>query len=110
MMGVERARELRKNMTDTERFVWSKLRYRQLGGHRFRRQVPMGPYILDFVCLERRLIVELDGGQHAEQVEPDQVRSRFFEAQGYTVLRFWNHEALKDWEAVERVIWQHLQG
>ena len=61
-------------MTDADRFVWQRIRYRQLGGHKFRRQLELGPYFVDFVCLERRLIVELDGGQHAEQVEYDAAR------------------------------------
>src|SRR5436309_2247647 len=108
-MSRDRARHLRKNMTDTERFVWDKIRYRQMCGFKFRRQVPLGPYIADFVCLERRLILELDGGQHAERVEQDAERTRWLESQGFTVLRFWNNEALCDWEAVEQVICEHLQ-
>jgi very-short-patch-repair endonuclease len=96
-------------MTDTERFAWQRLRYRQIEGHRFRRQVPIGPFIADFVCLERRLILELDGGQHAEQVEKDTARTKWFESQGFVVLRFWNNEVLQNWDAVEQVIWEHLQ-
>jgi very-short-patch-repair endonuclease len=95
-------------MTDAERFAWDRLRYRQMGGHKFRRQVELGPYIADFVCLERRLVVELDGGQHAERAEQDRQRTRWLEGQGFRVLRFWNHEVLRDWEAVERCIWQGL--
>jgi very-short-patch-repair endonuclease len=109
-MSRDRARELRKNLTDTERFVWDKLRHRQLGGHKFRRQVSLGPYIADLVCLERRLIVELDGGQHAEREEEDARRTQWLEGQGFTVIRFWNHEALQEWDAIEQAIWEHLAG
>ena len=70
-MYHDRARELRKNMTDAERRLWYHLRHRQIGNDRFRRQVPIGPYIVDFVCFEKRLIIELDGGQHAVHGEED---------------------------------------
>ena len=96
-------------MTDTERFVWQRIRYRQIGGHKFRRQVPLGPFIADFVCFERRLILELDGGQHAEQHEQDAVRTRWLQDQGFRLVRFWNHKALRDWDVVEQVIWEQLQ-
>ena|SRR5438874_2110197 len=108
-MNRDRARELRKNLTDTERFAWYRLRQRQLGGHRFRRQVPLGQYIVDFVCLERRLILEFDGGQHAERVTYDEQRTRWLERQGFRVMRFWNNEVLQEWEAVEQVILEALE-
>ncbi len=93
------ARALRGRMTVTERKMWYPLRDRRLMGCKFRRQHPVGPYIVDFVCLGHRLVVELDGGQHAG--DPHQAaRDAFLAAQGYRVLRFWNNEALKDSAAV----------
>ena len=68
-MNKAKARGLRKNPTEAERLLWQHLRLRQLRGHKFRRQQPLGPYIVDFVCLEKRLVIEVDGGQHSEQVE-----------------------------------------
>jgi very-short-patch-repair endonuclease len=100
----QRARQLRRDQTDAEQRLWAKLRDRQLGGAKFRRQHPIGPFVADFCCPQRKLIVELDGGQHAEDVAADQKRSRFLEAQGYRVLRFWNHDVLKGTDAVlERI-------
>ncbi|MBS0457482.1 MAG: endonuclease domain-containing protein [Proteobacteria bacterium] len=90
-------------MTDAERRLWRCLRMRQIDGGRFRRQHPVGPYILDFVCLERRLIVEVDGGQHQESVH-DAHRDAYLRTQGFAVLRFWNHEVLAQTEAVLQVI------
>jgi very-short-patch-repair endonuclease len=109
-MSLEHARQLRKEMTDTERFAWYRLRKRQLAGHKFRRQVPLGSYIADFVCLESRLILEFDGGQHAERVVYDERRTRWLESQGFRVMRFWNIDVLKEWEAVEQVILRALTG
>jgi len=109
-MSLKRARELRKKMTDTERFVWGRLRSRRFVGYKFRRQMPIGRYIVDFVCLERRLILELDGGQHAEQKQYDEQRTSWLQRQSFDVLRFWDHEVLREWDAVEEVIWRRLQG
>ena len=109
-MSRDRARQLRKNMTDAERFAWQRLRYRQIGGHKFRRQVPIGPFVADFVCLECRLIVELDGGQHADRIGADAARTKWLRDQGFKVLRFWNHDVLQDWDAVEQVIWENVQA
>jgi 2-methylaconitate isomerase len=106
-MMHERARELRKNMTDAERVAWQQLRYRQFDKHKFRRQAPIGPFIVDSVCFPQKLIVELDGGQHAERQQEDQARTQWLESQGFKVLRFWNHDVLKDWDAVAEVIWAH---
>lgn len=103
-MSTEQARVLRKNPTEAERTLWKHLRLRQLEGQKFRRQQPLGLYIVDFICIKKRLIVELDGGKHAEQVVPDAERTAWLEAQGFRVLRFWNHEVLKDIEAVIDVI------
>jgi len=109
-MNLRRARQLRKNLTDTERFVWGKLRGRRFAGFKFRRQMPIGRYVVDFVCLARRLIVELDGGQHLEQAEHDAARTSWLESEGFEVLRFWDQKALQDWEVVEEVIWARLQA
>ena len=90
-----RARELRHNMTDAERALWRALRSRQLEGFRFRRQVPLDRYIADFACLRAKLVVELDGGQHAEQQAYDTARSTALQSLGYRVLRYWNHDVLQ---------------
>ena len=103
-MGRERARQLRKNMTDAERALWARLRRRQVLGHKFRRQHPLGPYVVDFVCIQRKLVVEVDGGQHAEHRRDDDRRSARLADQGFAVLRFWNHEVLTDTDAVVRAI------
>ena len=80
-------------MTDAERRLWQQLRARQLGGFKFRRQQPVGPFIADFVCVERMLVVELDGSQHLDSGS-DRRRDAWFAREGYRVLRFWNNEAL----------------
>ena len=107
---TERARQLRKNLTEVEQFVWAKLRSRRFAGYKFRRQMPIGPYIADFVCLEARLILELDGGQHMEQKQYDMARTQWLQSQGFEVLRFWNHEVLEDWETVEEEIYRRLEA
>ncbi|HZR90742.1 MAG TPA: endonuclease domain-containing protein [Bradyrhizobium sp.] len=88
-----RARALRKVATDAENALWFRLRGRRLNGHKFVRQEPIGPYTVDFVCRESRLIIEVDGGQHADSAT-DAVRDRWFIAHNYRVLRFWNNEVL----------------
>jgi very-short-patch-repair endonuclease len=93
------ARALRRRMTDAERRLWYHLRDHRLPGFKFRRQHPIGPYIVDFVCLEHRLVVELDGGQHAADPD-DPVREAFLRGKGYRMLRFWNNEVLKHTAAV----------
>ena len=103
-MNTKRARELRNNLTDAERRLWRKLKRRQIATLKFRRQQPIGAFIVDFVCFERRVIVEVDGGQHAEQVPYDEQRTRWLEAQGYLVLRFWNNDVLANTEAVAQAI------
>jgi very-short-patch-repair endonuclease len=89
-----RARELRNAATDAEVHLWHHLRLKQLGGYRFRRQVPVAGYIADFLCIELKLIIELDGGQHLERAASDVVRTRKLEAEGYRVLRYWNDDVL----------------
>jgi very-short-patch-repair endonuclease len=107
----EFARLMRHAPTDAEQRLWYFLRDRRLGGYKFRRQHPVGNYIADFACIEGQLIVELDGGQHAElfQKERDLSKTRFFEARGFRVLRFWNNEVLKDTQAVLEEILRTLE-
>lgn len=104
-----RARGLRRDGTDVERKLWYCLRDRRLDGHKFRRQLPVGPYVVDFACVESRLVVELDGGQHAERTAQDAARTRFIEARGFRVLRFWNSEALAQTETVLHLIREALR-
>ena len=100
----DNARQLRKAQTDAERRLWRLLRSRSVAGCKFRRQHPVGPYVCDFVCIERQLVIEVDGAQHAVQIEEDEARSAYLESKGYTVVRFWNHEVLTQTEAVlERI-------
>ena len=101
---IENARRLRSDATDAERRLWYFLRNRQLDGHRFRRQVPLGPYIADFACIDSHLIVELDGSQHLEATAGDGMRTRDLERAGYRVLRFWNHEVMQQTTAVLEAI------
>jgi very-short-patch-repair endonuclease len=101
----KRQRDLRRNATDAERELWRHLRCRQIDGAKFRRQHPFGHYILDFACLERRIAIELDGGQHAEQTSYDARRTRFLGDAGFVVLRFWNNEVFENSEGVLEVIW-----
>jgi very-short-patch-repair endonuclease len=96
----DRARQLRRDQTDVEGKLWSRLRARQLSGAKFRRQYPIGAFIADFCCYERRLVIELDGGHHAEHVDADQSRTDFFVSQGYRVLRFWNNEVIENIDGV----------
>jgi very-short-patch-repair endonuclease len=106
--SINRARELRKNLTDAERLLWHHLRLRQINGDRFRRQRPVGPYILDFVCLEKKLVIEVDGGQHSEEKDYDMRRDEWLQNRGFKVLRFWNHEVLTEIDAVKEVIWKTM--
>jgi very-short-patch-repair endonuclease len=103
-MSIERARQLRKNLTDAERRLWKYLRCKQIEGHRFRRQVPIGPYYVDFLCLERRLVIEVDGGRHADRQAEDAKRTAWLESQGFRVLRYWNNEVLQNFEGVVEAI------
>jgi very-short-patch-repair endonuclease len=104
------ANKLRRDQPDAERQLWMRLRNRQLEGHKFRRQHPIPPYIADFVCIEKALIVELDGGQHLEFAKKDEARTRFLESKGYRVIRFWNNEVLTQTDAVLEVILAKLDA
>ena len=103
------ARKLRHDSTDAERKLWSRLRNRQLMNLKFVRQETIGLYVTDFCCRSRRLIIELDGGHHAEQIDADTERTRALEAQGYVVLRFWNHDVLTNIDSVLETIIGHLK-
>ncbi len=103
-----KARQLRRNATDAERALWQEIRRRQLGGYRFRRQHPVGEYIVDFFCFEKGRVIELDGGDHAEQNEYDVNRTRYLESQGFMVLRFWNAQVMQEMEAVKQAILDSL--
>ena len=109
-MASRVARRLRKNPPEAERCLWRHLRYKQIDGFRFRRQVPIGRYVVDFACLSARLIVEVDGGQHAESHEADESRSAWLEALGFRVLRFWNNDVLTQTESVLASIRAALHG
>ena len=98
------AKKLRSEATDAEVLLWSRLRRRQLGGFRFRRQHPIGPYVADFACLSERLLIELDGGQHGERAQYDKKRARELQQRGFRTLRFWNDDVFHDIDTVvERI-------
>lgn len=105
----ERTRTLRREMTEAEKRLWQRLRFRQTHGFRFRRQVPIGSFIADFVCHEARLIVEIDGGQHDPASDYEFRRTRFLEGEGYRVLRFWNNEVLENPDGAQEGIAQYLR-
>jgi very-short-patch-repair endonuclease len=104
---ITRAQELRRNATDAENLLWRRLR-RKRAGWKFRRQAVLGPYIVDFVCFERKLIVEVDGGQHQEQQAYDARRTAWLNGRRFKVLRFWGHDVLLHIDAVERAIFSEL--
>jgi very-short-patch-repair endonuclease len=105
----KRARGLRKSMTDAEHALWRVLRGKQLEGRKFRRQYPISGYVADFVCIEARLVIELDGGQHAEQVAYDARRTEDLRIAGYRVIRFWNNEVLENMDGVLEALYLTLQ-
>ncbi len=106
----EYARSLRKNMTDAERMLWSRIRRRQLKGNQFFRQRIIGDYIVDFYCPNAKLVVEVDGGQHysSEGKQKDEVRDSYMAQLGLSVLRFSDREVFKELERVVEAIWRHL--
>ena len=99
LSAKSRARTMRRALTDAERKLWCALRDRRLQTVKFRRQAPVGRYIADFLCVQRKLVVEADGSQHGENAR-DNVRDAWFASNGYRVLRFWNHEILTGQENV----------
>ncbi|WP_339782959.1 endonuclease domain-containing protein [uncultured Marinobacter sp.] len=108
MNQTQFAKHLRQNMTDAEKLLWYHLRAYRLNGKRFRRQQPLGPYIVDFVHFGSRVIVEADGGQHNDSLS-DKERDAWLRSQGFRVLRFWNHEILRRADVVLSVIYEALE-
>jgi very-short-patch-repair endonuclease len=102
------ARALRRQMTEAEKVMWNKLRDRRLDGVKFKRQKPIAGYIVDFVALDLKLVVEIDGGQHAERVVQDAARTKVLVESGYHVVRFWNHDVLGNIEGVLEALIQEL--
>jgi len=107
--AIPRARKLRVEMTDAERRFWNLVRNRSVEGLKFVRQYPVGPFIADFACRERMLVVELDGSQHAESAY-DERRTVFLNGEGYSVLRFWNNEVLADLAGVHELLLAIVTG
>jgi len=105
-----RSRELRRDATPAERLLWEQLRSRRCAGVRFNRQFPIGPFICDFVSRAAKLVIEVDGGQHDRQADADAERTRYMEAQGYRVLRFWNNDVIERTEGVVMEIEQVLRA
>ncbi len=99
-----RSRELRNNATDAERRLWAKLSARQVAGVRFNRQFPVGPFICDFVSRGAKLIVEVDGGQHADRIAADERRTAYLQSKGYRVIRFWNNDVLENIDGIIQMI------
>jgi len=106
-MDYKRAKILRKNSTDAERFLWRKLR-ETMPDFKFRRQQPIGKYIVDFVSFKKNLIIELDGSQHMNTKEYDENRTRWLESQGFRMIRFWDNDALKRCDSVLQSIWENI--
>ena len=104
-----RARRLRTLMTDAENHLWTQLRRKQIDGFRFRRQVPVGGYILDFACLRAWLVIEVDGSQHGQARERDHLRTAWLESRGFRVLRFWDNDVLQQTGGVLEAIRRALQ-
>ncbi len=107
---IERARNLRKTQTEAEKILWHAIKNRQIIGYKFRRQYLMAGYIIDFICLERKLIIEADGQQHQLQQEYDQIRTNVFSGAGFRVLRFWNNEIFENLESVLHKIMIFLES
>ena len=104
------ARRLRRDQTEAEQKLWTHLRARRLAGYRFKRQVPLGPFIVDLACYEARLVIEVDGGQHAERSKEEATRTAWLEERGFRVLRFWNNEVMENLDAVLPEILSALRG
>ena len=106
---TSRARELRGTPTLPEKLLWGRLRAERLCGWKFRRQAPIGPFVADFLCPKAKLIIEIDGGQHANEEESDTRRTAFLRREGYRVIRFWNNQVLNELEAVLSTILLELE-
>ena len=107
---VNLAKQLRRKQTEAEKKLWAKLRNRQLDGVKFRRQQPLGSYIIDFISFDEKLIIEIDGGQHNElhTMEKDEQRTTWLESEGFHVIRFWNNEVMQNIEGVLMKIKEYL--
>jgi very-short-patch-repair endonuclease len=101
---VDTAKRLRRHQTDAERTLWFRLRDRRLDGWKFKRQVPVDRFVVDFLCADARLIIEVDGGQHATRIAQDDERTRALEATGYLIMRFWNNDVLSNTDGVVETI------
>ena len=109
MTQLSRARRLRRQSTDAERLLWSKLRDRRMMNCKFRRQFPVGRYVVDFVCRKHNLIIEIDGGHHADRQVYDAVRSEWLQSRGFDVLRYWDNEVLTQMDSVSESIGDALE-
>ena len=109
MSQISRARLMRSESTDAERVLWSRLRGRGIMNCKFRRQFPTGRYIVDFVCRKHNLIIELDGGQHADQLDYDEIRTEWLKSQGFDLLRYWDNDVLTQLESVLESIGEELK-
>jgi very-short-patch-repair endonuclease len=107
--SIRIARKLRANQTDAETVLWNRIRNRQIDGHKFVRQYPISGYICDFVCREKMLVIEVDGGQHNES-KADEIRDRRLNDEGYKVIRFWNNDVLGNMDGVLTAIQIELRG
>jgi very-short-patch-repair endonuclease len=107
---VKRAKELRRNMTEAEKLLWSKIRRDQIDGLPFRKQVAIGDCVADFACLPIKLVIEVDGGQHDWQKAQDDARTAWLESRGYRVVRFWNNEVLGNIDGVLQVLVATVRG
>ena len=104
------AKSLRKRSTEAEKIVWQKIRAGQLNGFKFKRQQPIGPYIVDYVCFEKNLIIEIDGGQHAVEKDKDIKRDTWLQSEGFVVTRFWNNEIFENLEGVLETIIKKIEA
>lgn len=109
-VAISIARSLRRNQTEAERLMWQNLRRGRIAAHKFRRQHRIGTFVVDFACPASRLIIELDGGQHAFSHVRDRMRSMMLERKGYRILRFWNHDVLQNTDGVIRMIIDALES
>src|SRR3989344_6914729 len=101
---LARAKKLRQVMTEAEKRMWYRLRAHRLLGFKFKRQKPVGPYVVDFACPALKLVIEIDGGQHSDEADYDRARNAWLRKHGYTVLRFWNNEVMENLEGVLEAI------
>jgi len=103
-----KAKRLRKKLTETEKYLWNYLRNKQIDRFKFRRQQPIGKYIVDFINFEKKLVIEVDGGQHSIYKKKDVIRDKYLKKEGYKVLRFWDNEVLNNIEGVLEMIINNL--